>query len=77
MAAPPGSAAALADQIGSTYQVALANGLSTRSPPDELPLDELELELELELDEFEPELELDELELELELELDEPPFSMP
>ena len=70
MTAPPGSAAALADQIGSTYQVALANGLSTRPPLDELELDEPE-ELELELDELE--LELDELELEL----DELPLTMP
>jgi hypothetical protein len=73
MAVPPGSAAALVDQIGSTYQREdAANGLSARPPVVELLLDELLLELE-ELEELELlEDELEELELleddELELE---------
>lgn len=83
MALPPGSAAALADHSGFTYQLLeAAKGLSS-GPPLEDPEEELELlleeleELELldELDELleeleeldELELELDELELELEL----------
>jgi hypothetical protein len=65
MTAPPGSPAAFADQIGSTYQwVEAANGLSTGLPPLELvPLPDDELELE------DDELLLLELELELEEEL--------
>jgi hypothetical protein len=92
MAEPPGSAAALADQIGSIYQVAPANGLSRPpAPPDELPPDELELLLDDELDELLLELdeelllEPEELLLEEELELldeevlldDEPPPIIP
>jgi hypothetical protein len=62
MAEPPGSADALADQTGSTYQRAdAANGLSARPPVVEVEelLDELLLEEEL--------LELEELLLEDEL----------
>ena len=83
MAAPPGSPAALADQIGSTYHaVEAAKGLSTRPPLVEVLLleDELELleplledellELEL-LEEVMPELLLDELDDELEELLDD------
>lgn len=80
MALPPGSAAALADHSGFTYQLLeAANGLSRR-PPEELDelelLDELEELLdELELDELLEEL-LDELEELLEeLELPPSPYS--
>jgi hypothetical protein len=69
IAVPPGSAAALAPQIGSRYQVAPAKGLSTLPLLVEvvLELDELELleDEELLLDEELEEL-LDEEELELE-----------
>src|SRR5688500_1082921 len=74
MAEPPGSAAALAPQIGSLYQVAPTKGLSTL-PPVELLVLELLLDEEL-LDELlleEDELELldEELEAPLEDELEE------
>jgi hypothetical protein len=68
-AEPPGSAAALPDQIGSTYQVASTNGLSKCTPL----LDEVEDELDLKLDETELELKLDDTveETELDLKLEE------
>lgn len=56
---PPVSACALADQIGSTYQVAPTNGLSKRGPALVLVLEELELDLMLEDTELTTELELD------------------
>jgi hypothetical protein len=90
MAEPPGSAAALAPQIGSLYQVAPTNGLSTLPPVEllVLELEELELLLEDELldeeelleDELLEELELEAPELEDELEeLEElePPEELP
>jgi hypothetical protein len=73
MAEPPASAAAFADQCGSTYHfVDAANGLSTRPPllellleDEELLLDELEELLDEELEDEELLLELEELEEEL------------
>ena len=75
---PPVSACALADQIGSIYQVAPTNGLSKRGPLLVEVLDELELDLMLEDEVLTTELELDftleevlttELTTELELDL--------
>jgi hypothetical protein len=80
---PFGSAAALADQIGSRYQVAPTKGLSTRPllvvevvlELEELLLEELLLDEELEAPELEEELLLDDElvapELEEELLLDD------
>src|SRR5687768_12913025 len=71
MAEPPGSAAALADQTGSTYQREdAAKGLSARPPVVELVLEDelLDEDEELELEELELLLDDELLELE-ELEL--------
>jgi len=65
---PPVSACALADQIGSTYQVAPTNGLSKRGP---LLVEELELLFGTELDVLtldDVDVATDELELVLTLE---------
>jgi hypothetical protein len=73
---PPGSAAALAPQIGSLYQVAPTKGLSTLPPPLlalvlELVLEDEELVLDEELEELlDEDEELEELLLDEEL-LDE------
>jgi hypothetical protein len=64
---PPVSAPALADQIGSTYQVAPTKGLSKRVPGVTLLTDELELDFTLEDDELTTELTT-ELALDLTLE---------
>ena len=55
---PPVSAPALADQIGSTYQVAPTNGLSKRGPLLVEVLDELELVFTLDDEVLTTELEL-------------------
>jgi hypothetical protein len=73
IAEPPGSAAALAPQIGSLYQVAPTKGLSTLPPPLlalvlELVLEDEELLLDEELEELlEEDEELEELLLDEEL----------
>jgi hypothetical protein len=66
-AEPPVSAAALADQTGSTYQRASLNGLSRRGPTLVLTLEELDLTLDEELITEELERTLEELTTEEEL----------